>query len=174
MELQRCDIPSDSFLSCWEKISFSYPSTVFWLQISQLSLTFREIIYNYRKQPQCKPQIFRSVFVDWSSARRNGVWCLIFTRMTVPFSEWILTLLMFWQQRPGQEHVDIITFYNEIFIPSVKPLLVELGPAGTTTARTNAVPEANNCNDGMLLLKLMCNCYIVFLVCFEKFICIIP
>ncbi|KAM5551544.1 retinoblastoma-related protein [Rosa sericea] len=89
-------------------------------KISQLSLTFREIIYNYRKQPQCKPQVFRSVFVDWSSARRNG--------------------------RPGQEHVDIIRFYNEVFIPSVKTLLVELGPAVTTT-RANVVPEANNNND---------------------------
>ncbi|KAB1209692.1 Retinoblastoma-related protein [Morella rubra] len=89
-------------------------------KISQLTLTFREIIYNYRKQPQCKPQVFRSVFVDWSSARRNG--------------------------RTSQEHVDIITFYNEIFIPTVKPLLVELDPAGTT-ARTNRVPEVNNNND---------------------------
>ncbi|KAF3434261.1 hypothetical protein FNV43_RR25364 [Rhamnella rubrinervis] len=89
-------------------------------KISQLSLTFREIIYNYRKQPQCKPQVFRSVFVDWSSARRNG--------------------------RPGQEHVDIITFYNEVFIPTVKPLLVELGPAGTS-AKTSRVPEVNNNND---------------------------
>ncbi|XP_035542050.1 retinoblastoma-related protein-like isoform X2 [Juglans regia] len=85
-------------------------------KISQLTLTFKEIIHNYRKQPQCKPQVFRSVFVDWSSARRNG------------------------------EHVDIITFYNEIFIPAVKPLLVELGPAGTTT-KTNRVPEVNNNTD---------------------------
>nr|DAD30372.1 TPA_asm: hypothetical protein HUJ06_009223 [Nelumbo nucifera] len=90
-------------------------------KISQLNLTFREIIYNYRKQPQCKPQVFRSVFVDWSSARRNG--------------------------KTGQEHVDIITFYNEVFIPNVKPLLVELGPAGAIP-RTNRVPEANNNADG--------------------------
>ncbi|XWS08249.1 hypothetical protein CRYUN_Cryun41cG0063500 [Craigia yunnanensis] len=90
-------------------------------KISQLHLTFREIICNYRKQPQCKPQVFCSVFVDPSSARRNG--------------------------RTGQDHVDIITFYNEIFIPAVKPLLVELGPAGTT-ARTSRIPEANNNNDG--------------------------
>ncbi|KAF5442872.1 hypothetical protein F2P56_035485 [Juglans regia] len=89
-------------------------------KISQLTLTFKEIIHNYRKQPQCKPQVFRSVFVDWSSARRNG--------------------------RMSQEHVDIITFYNEIFIPAVKPLLVELGPAGTTT-KTNRVPEVNNNTD---------------------------
>ncbi|XP_062174750.1 retinoblastoma-related protein isoform X1 [Alnus glutinosa] len=89
-------------------------------KISQLTLTFREIIFNYRKQPQCKPQVFRSVFVDWPSARRNG--------------------------RTAQEHVDIITFYNSIFIPAVKPLLVELGPAGTT-AKTNRVPEVSNYND---------------------------
>ncbi|KAM3685776.1 hypothetical protein ACJW31_11G144100 [Castanea mollissima] len=89
-------------------------------KISQLNLTFREIIYNYRKQPQCKPQVFRSVFVDWSSARRNG--------------------------KTGPDHVDIITFYNEIFIPAVKPLLVELGPAGATT-KTNRVPEVHNNND---------------------------
>ncbi|XVF00180.1 hypothetical protein REPUB_Repub03eG0262900 [Reevesia pubescens] len=90
-------------------------------KISQLNLTFKEIIYNYRKQPQCKPQVFQSVFIDRSSARRNG--------------------------RTGQDHVDIIVFYNEIFIPAVKPLLVELGPVGTTT-RTSQVPEANNSNDG--------------------------
>ncbi|KAI8004626.1 Retinoblastoma-related protein 1 [Camellia lanceoleosa] len=42
-------------------------------KISQLRLTFKEIIFNYRKQPQCKPQAFRSVFVDWSSARRHGL-----------------------------------------------------------------------------------------------------
>ncbi|XP_058744187.1 retinoblastoma-related protein 1-like [Vicia villosa] len=96
-------------------------------KISQLNLTFREIIYNYRKQPQCKPQVFRSVFVDWSSARRNGS-C---------------------KQRTGQEHIDIISFYNEVFIPSVKPLLVEIGPGGSAT-RSDRIPEANNKNDGQL------------------------
>lgn len=89
-------------------------------KISQLSLTFKEIIFNYRKQPQCKPQVFRSVFVDWSSARRHG--------------------------KTGQEHVDIITFYNEIFIPAVKPLLVELAPVGT--AQKNRNSETNNGTDG--------------------------
>ncbi|KMS99651.1 hypothetical protein BVRB_1g022190 [Beta vulgaris subsp. vulgaris] len=90
-------------------------------KISQYHLTFKEIILNYRKQPQCKPQVFRSVFVDWSFTRRNG--------------------------RQGQDHVDIITFYNEVFIPSVKPLLVELGPQGVST-RTDLVPESNNDKDG--------------------------
>ncbi|KAH9752333.1 retinoblastoma-related protein 1 [Citrus sinensis] len=90
-------------------------------KISQLNLTFREIIYNYRKQPQCKPQVFRSVFVDWASARQSG--------------------------RSEQDHVDIITFYNKIFVPAVKPLLVELGPAGTAM-KTNRVSEVNHSNDG--------------------------
>uniref|UniRef100_A0A803N6Z5 Retinoblastoma-related protein 1 n=3 Tax=Chenopodium quinoa TaxID=63459 RepID=A0A803N6Z5_CHEQI len=89
-------------------------------KISQYELTFKEIILNYRKQPQCKPQVFRSVFVNWSSSRRN---------------------------RQGQYHVDIITFYNEVFIPSVKPLLVELGPHAACT-RTNLIPESNSDKDG--------------------------
>ncbi|OVA17341.1 Retinoblastoma-associated protein [Macleaya cordata] len=85
-------------------------------KISQLSLTFREIIHNYRKQPQCKPQVFRYVFIDWSSTCRNG--------------------------KTGQEYVDIIAFYNEIFVPSVKPLLVELGPIATL--KSKQPPEAKN------------------------------
>ncbi|XP_057439591.1 retinoblastoma-related protein-like [Lotus japonicus] len=93
-------------------------------KISQLSLTFREIIQGYRKQPHCKHQVFRSVFVDWSSARRNGAS----------------------KQRTGQDHVDIITFYNQIFIPSVKPLLVELGPGGATM-KSDQMHEVNNKND---------------------------
>ncbi|XAR48259.1 hypothetical protein NMG60_11031016 [Bertholletia excelsa] len=88
-------------------------------KISQLNLTFKEIIFNYRKQPQCKPQVFRSVFVDWSLAHRRG--------------------------KTGQEHVDIITFYNEIFIPAVKPLLVEIAPVGSSQKNTwNS--ETNNTN----------------------------
>lgn len=90
-------------------------------KISQLNLTFREIIYNYRKQPHCKPQVFRSVFIDSASARRSG--------------------------RAWPDHVDIITFYNEVFIPVVKPLLVELGPVGTAM-KSNRVPEANAKSDG--------------------------
>lgn len=67
-------------------------------KISQLNLTFKEIIFNYRKQPHCKQQVFRNVYVE----RR--------------------------QAKSGPDHVDIITFYNEMFIPSVKPLLVEFAP----------------------------------------------
>ncbi|CAH2053914.1 unnamed protein product [Thlaspi arvense] len=86
-------------------------------KISQMSLTFREIIYNYRKQPQCKPLVFRSVFVDSVQCRRQG--------------------------RVGPDHVDIITFYNEVFIPAVKPLLVEIVPV-----KNDQAMEANNKPEG--------------------------
>ncbi|KAF2555472.1 hypothetical protein F2Q68_00017879 [Brassica cretica] len=88
-------------------------------KISQMSLTFREIIYNYRKQPQCKPLVFRSVYVDSHQSRRQGQW------------------------RVGPDHVDIITFYNEIFIPAVKPLLVEIIPV-----KKDQAMEANNKAEG--------------------------
>ncbi|CAN8259637.1 unnamed protein product [Cochlearia groenlandica] len=86
-------------------------------KISQMSLTFKEIIYNYRKQPQCKPLVFRSVFVDSLQCRRKG--------------------------RVGPDHVDIITFYNEVFIPAVKPLLVEIVPV-----RNNQAVDPNNKPEG--------------------------
>ncbi|KAI4339113.1 hypothetical protein MLD38_024085 [Melastoma candidum] len=88
-------------------------------KISQTSLTFKEIINNYRKQPHCNPQVFRNVFVDWSSAPWNG--------------------------KSEHDHVDIITFYNEMFIPSMKPLLVELGPG--RSLRNNGVTEVGSKND---------------------------
>ncbi|TVU04841.1 hypothetical protein EJB05_47978 [Eragrostis curvula] len=69
-------------------------------KITQLELTFKEIIYGYRKQPQCKPQVFRSVYVRWPPRNRRG--------------------------KTGEEHIDIITFYNEVFIPAIKPLLAEV------------------------------------------------
>lgn len=53
------------------------------------------------------------------------------------------------KQRAWPDHVDIITFYNEVFIPVVKPLLVELGPVGTAM-KSNRVPEANAKSDGIL------------------------
>lgn len=52
-------------------------------------------------------------------------------------------------QRTVQDHVDIITFYNEIFIPLVKPLLVEVASAGTST-KANHVPDVNNNKEGIL------------------------
>ncbi|KAL6562716.1 Retinoblastoma-related protein 1 [Orobanche gracilis] len=89
-------------------------------KIFQLNLTFKEIIFNYRKQPQCKPQVFRSIYIDSSALHRNG--------------------------KNGPDHIDIITFYNEIFVPAVKPLLVELAPSGS--AEGSHTPAASSKVDG--------------------------
>ncbi|KQJ99190.1 hypothetical protein BRADI_3g41630v3 [Brachypodium distachyon] len=86
-------------------------------KISQLSLTFKEIIFSYRKQPQCKLQVFRSVFVHRPSRSRTG--------------------------KTGEDHVDIITFYNEVFIPTVKPLLVDLG-SGASPNKNNGEKNATD------------------------------
>ncbi|KAL6900705.1 hypothetical protein ACP4OV_005381 [Aristida adscensionis] len=87
-------------------------------KVSQMELSFKEIIFSYRKQPQCKPQVFRSVYVHWPPRSRNG--------------------------KTGETHVDIITFYNEVFIPAVKPFLVEVGPR----ASPNKKDEEKNSVDG--------------------------
>lgn len=51
---------------------------LYFLQISEVKLSFKEIICNYKKQPYCKAQVFRSVYVNCSSSSRNAV---------TPFSE---------------------------------------------------------------------------------------
>jgi len=48
-------------------------------------------------------------------------------------------------QKTGEDHVDIITFYNEVFIPAAKPLLVEVGPG----ASPNKKEEEKGSADGM-------------------------
>ncbi|KAG8089914.1 hypothetical protein GUJ93_ZPchr0011g27799 [Zizania palustris] len=67
-------------------------------KVSDLALTFKEIVNNYKREPHCKPEVFRSVFIG--STNRNG--------------------------GLGTRHVDIIVFYNEVFVPTAKPLLVAL------------------------------------------------
>ncbi|KAJ4898165.1 Retinoblastoma-related protein 1 [Raphanus sativus] len=87
-------------------------------KISQMSLTFSEIVYNYRKQPQCNPLVFGSVYVDSFHCRRQG--------------------------RIGPDHVYIITFYNDIFIPAAKTLLVEVVPVSNDQAvEANDKPEGH-------------------------------
>ncbi|XP_043724608.1 retinoblastoma-related protein isoform X3 [Telopea speciosissima] len=86
---------------------------------------------------------------------RESVYCLVQQilnqRTTLFFNrhidQIILCSLYGVAKKMEQEHVDIITFYNEVFIPAVKPLLVELGPAGATP-KANRVPEVNNNADG--------------------------
>ncbi|XP_047090957.1 retinoblastoma-related protein 2-like isoform X2 [Lolium rigidum] len=74
---------------------------IFFSKVSQLTLTFKEIVSNYKREQQCKPEVFRRVFVG--STNRNGAL--------------------------GSRHVDIIVFYNEVFVPAVKPFLVALIPS---------------------------------------------
>ena len=50
-------------------------------QVSKVNVTFRDIIFHYRKQPQCKPYVFRNVFIDLPPVRRAGV-CALDTRIS--------------------------------------------------------------------------------------------
>ncbi|KAJ1275719.1 hypothetical protein BS78_05G157600 [Paspalum vaginatum] len=72
-------------------------------KVCQLELSFREILNNYKREPQCKPEVFLSIYLG--NRNRNGVL--------------------------GSRHVDIITFYNEVFVPAAKPFLVSLIASGT-------------------------------------------
>eukprot|EP01018_Ginkgo_biloba_P003541 Gb_26070 [translate_table: standard] len=69
-------------------------------KVCHLNLTFREIISNFTRQTHCKPRVFRNVFVDWPSTEQYG--------------------------KARQEAVDIIGFYNGVFIPSAKCTLIKL------------------------------------------------
>lgn len=71
-------------------------------KVSKVNVTFRDIIFHYRKQPQCKPYVFRNVFIDLPPVRRAG-------------------------KPGGQETGDIIKFYNEVFVPSTKSFLLNAG-----------------------------------------------
>jgi hypothetical protein len=42
-------------------------------QVSKATVTFRDIIHQYRMQPQCKLHVFRNVFIDLPPWRRAGV-----------------------------------------------------------------------------------------------------
>lgn len=71
---------------------------------------------------------------------------LVFVCIFVLNSFSILILFYPLKQKMGPDHVDIITFYNEVFIPDVKPLLVELAPTGAAQKNKN-IAEATNSND---------------------------
>lgn len=74
--------------------------------------------------------------------------CLSFHSLSFPESPLkIPNHFVCFKQRSGPDHVDIITFYNEVFIPAVKPLLVELAPGGTIQ-RSGHVTEPRKNNEG--------------------------
>lgn len=86
-----------------------------------LNLTFKEIIVNYRKQPQCKPQVFRNIFIDGPSKN-----CCA---------------------KVAPKTVDIITFYNDVFIHSIKTFLLQLGDQDATSKNDSQSGDVNQ-NDG--------------------------
>jgi len=72
-------------------------------KVCKLEPSFKELLNNYRKEAQCKPEVFSNVYIG--SRNRNDV--LV------------------------SRHVDIITFYNEVFVPAAKSFLVSLISSGT-------------------------------------------
>ena len=69
------------------------------VQVNHLKqISFKEIIQHYKKQPQAKTDIFRTVII----------------------SQCELELSV-------EQTGDIIEFYNSVFIPMVKPFVLQLG-----------------------------------------------
>ena len=69
------------------------------LQVNTLKqISFKEIIQHYKKQPQCKTDIFRTVVIHQANPE------LVISKTG-----------------------DIIEFYNVVFIPAVKAFVLRLG-----------------------------------------------
>ena len=73
---------------------------------------FRDVIYHYQKQPQCREEVFWTVVVS----------------QTDPELE-------------VKQHGDIIQFYNDVFIPEIKTFLLELKGASAANALANPRPK---------------------------------
>ena len=73
---------------------------------------FRDVIYHYQKQPQCREEVFWTVVVS----------------QTDPGLE-------------VKQHGDIIQFYNDVFIPEIKTFLLELKGASAANALANPRPK---------------------------------
>lgn len=111
-----------------------------------MPLSFREILHNYKKEPQCKPEVFLSVYVG--SRTRNGVCtlALLFHLFILIVLKILILSCSFFghfscKQSLGSRHIDIISFYNEVFVPAAKPFLVVLAPS---VARTEEKKNANS------------------------------
>lgn len=69
------------------------------MQVNHLGqISFKEIIQHYKKQPQAKTDIFRTVIIAQSEP-----------------------------ELAVSQTGDIIEFYNSVFIPTVKPFVLQLG-----------------------------------------------
>ncbi|CAI5998433.1 unnamed protein product [Closterium sp. NIES-65] len=87
-------------------------------KVSQVAVTFKDIIAQYRKLPHCKPSVFRNVFIDAKPPPADSA-----------------------SKEPIPQHGYIIRFYNEIFIPAAKSFLLHLGlGASSPLQHTHFVP----------------------------------
>ena len=76
-----------------------YDFLEFVFQVNHLKqISFKEIIQHYKKQPQAKTDIFRTVIIAQSEP-----------------------------ELAVSQTGDIIEFYNTVFIPTVKPFVLQLG-----------------------------------------------
>ena len=64
----------------------------------------------------------------------------------------MLTIL----QKVGSKTVDIITFYNDVFIHSIKTFLLQLGDQDAASKNDSQSGDVNQ-NDGTLHLSVMIN-----------------
>ncbi|KXG21077.1 hypothetical protein SORBI_3009G010600 [Sorghum bicolor] len=69
----------------------------------KVELSFKELLNYYRKEAQCKPEVFQNIYIG----SRNSNDVLV------------------------SRHVSIISFYNAVFVPAAKPFLVSLISSGT-------------------------------------------
>ena len=76
---------------------------------------FRDVIYHYQKQPQCREEVFWTVVVS----------------QTDPGLE-------------VKQHGDIIQFYNDVFVPEIKTFLLELKGASAANALANPRPAGKH------------------------------
>jgi hypothetical protein len=117
-------------------LPFSH-SILFYLQFSKLNLSFWEIVHSYKQQPECRSPVFRSVFVDCPLAGAGH------------------------NDDKPQKRVGIITFYNDIFAPSVWPLVMEL-ITDEETVKSDQLAEVVDSKDGtylfVCLAKFAFNC----------------
>lgn len=150
--LMNCLLLLQSYLG-WPRLLF---------QVCRLELTFREILGNYKREPQCKPEVFLSIYVG--TRNRNGVCTLasishlLFWLLSHDFGSPYCSFLwhISYQQVLGSRHVDIITFYNEVFVPAAKPFLVSLIASGTRPE------DKKNANSMCYTCFLSLDCYFFY------------
>ncbi|CAI5484131.1 unnamed protein product [Closterium sp. Yama58-4] len=98
-------------------------------KVSQVAVTFKDIIAQYRKLPHCKPSVFRNVFIDAkplpadSPSKERFLCSAADSSCALPLlpptlSSFPPSLSPLLPHQPIPQHGDIILFSNEIFVPT--------------------------------------------------------